>query len=445
MSFSSSLKKIFGFGPVEMVDDEQLLSDDVRPEVDSPAHHDAKAKAEPVDSPQINQKAVADIFDSVIEIFNQSLPQFLKESVNPDAQKEYLYKSLEQSLKDYLSQLNEDARVFAENAVANTTRETAAELARLRQEKQNIEQQRASIKEQQLSADRRRRALQDRVGDLEALVTQLEAEREQFDLENKSLLNKIKLAEVQPGIIEELQAENARLKEQLSAGGGDVTLPDMQEEIASREKQIAELKATIEAHEQGVKTSTEMLNSLQHEMVKERRASEETLAAVKSDLQQANNLIEELRGEIREKDTQLDEAAELLKGMERIDEQMKQVEEAISKRDEKIKVLQGKNKEYRARIEKLEKKVGKGAVPELPFGTDHAVEGSEEYTSSMIATSPIRPEDLVDDDFHDSNWLISTPPKGTVIRSELTEEEFGYQAPAKKPKTKENDAQLSLF
>ena len=47
----------------------------------------------------------------------------------------------------------------------------------------------------------------DRVTDLEAQVERLEAEREQYELENKSLLNKLKVADIQPGVVDEMSKE----------------------------------------------------------------------------------------------------------------------------------------------------------------------------------------------------------------------------------------------
>ena len=77
---------------------------------------------------------------------------------------------------------------------------------------ERVEQQKNTLREQQLSADRRRRALSDRVNDLEAQVARLESGVSSSRLENRSLLNKVKLADVQPGIIDELKAEIERLK-----------------------------------------------------------------------------------------------------------------------------------------------------------------------------------------------------------------------------------------
>ena len=53
----------------------------------------------------------------------------------------------------------------------------------------------------------------------------------------------------------------------------------------------------------------------------------------------------------------------------------------------------------------------------------------------------------IDESIIDADWLISTPPEGTITRpaSSITGEDFGYQAPAKKTTPPENDAQMSLW
>ncbi|MDE6276866.1 MAG: hypothetical protein K2M06_02040 [Muribaculaceae bacterium] len=456
MSFLKSLKSAFGFGPDPTVDDEdKLLADDSFSAKAVPgAVEAANAEPEPApEAPVLDPRAVRGIFTSVVSVFNESLPQFVSASIDTKAQEEFLYKTLDQSLKDYLTRLVQDARVYAEGAVRHENHETLAELARLRQEKESLEHQRSSIKEQQLSADRRRRAMADRVQDLEQQLAALEADREQFELENKSLLNKIKLSEIQPAVVEELSAEVERLRAQLAAAGsapGDAAAtpaPDPAAEAAleSANEKIAALEKDLAAREEAPRTATEMYNSLQHELVEERRKAADASAGIAADLDAANAGIRNLRKELEEKDAQLDEAARLLKGMEQLNAQMLQVETAITKRDERIKALQQKNRDLRSRLDKAEKRLSGALTPSLPFGDSGLADPHEDYNSdNMIATSPIRPEDL-DDGFREVDWLTGTPPKGTIVRSELTDEEFGYQEPPRKPKPKDHDSQLSLF
>lgn len=444
MSFLRNLKSAFGFGPSDAEEDDRLLADD---NATSDLPDNSPAKAETSDgpalpeAPSVDPKAVQSVFSTVVAVFNNALPEFISSSVDPKAQEEYLYRSLEQSMKDYFTKLMDDARVYAEASVRQSNHEAVAELARLRQEKQNLEQQRSSIKEQQLSADRRRRALADRVQDLEAQVASLEAEREQFDLENKSLLNKIKLSEIQPAVVEELSAEIERLRGQL-ASGESAPAEDYTIMLKDRDARIAELEAALADRDEARRTSADMFNSLQHEMVDERRKAAAEAEALKARIEEAAAQAEDARRAIADKDAQLEEASRLLKGMEQLTAQMQQVETAITKRDDRIKALQHKNRDLRQRLDKAEKRLAGKLTPSLPFGAE---DPDTPYGSDMIATQPIKPEDFADDDFQPVDWLTGTPPKGTIVRSELTDEEFGYQEPPRKPKAKDHDSQLSLF
>lgn len=454
MSFLKSLKNAFGFGPDPQADDEdKLLADDSFKALAAPgAAEAAVAEPEPApDAPVLDPGAVRGIFTSVVSVFNESLPTFVRDSVDTKAQEDFLYKSLDQSLRDYLTRLIEDARIYAEGAVRHENHETLAELARLRQEKESLEHQRSSIKEQQLSADRRRRAMADRVRDLEQQVAALDAEREQFELENKSLLNKIKLSEIQPAVVEELSAEVERLRAQLAAGGSaPAEAPaavdkELAEALDAAKERIQALERDLAGREEATRTAAEMYSSLQHELVEERRKAAEASAGIAAELDTANTRLRNLEQQSAEKDAQLAEAARLLKGMEQLTSQMQQVEAAITKRDERIKALQQKNRDLRSRLDKAEKRLSGTLTPSLPFGESSLADPQEPYGSDdMISTSPIRPEDL-DDGFREVDWLTGTPPKGTVVRSELTDDEFGYQEPPRKPKPKDHDSQLSLF
>lgn len=463
MSFMKSLKQLFGFSDDEQVNDGLLADDSGAAEADA-AKIDLEAEPEAVpDAPELDPKAVQSIFTSVVEVFNDSMPAFVRESVDVEAQKEFLYNSLEQSTRDYLVRLIDAARTYAEKSMQRSNHETLAEVVRLRQEKHNLEQQRSSIKEQQLSADRRRRALQDRVQDLEGQVASLEAEREQFELENKSLLNKLKLSDIQPAVVEELNAEIESLRARLASMQTSSPQPaaespadpetekrmleaeksasEAQSRLKESEARIAELQEIISAREKAAEEagtmSKDMLNSLQHEMIEERRKNFEAAEALRKDLEAA-------RAEIVDKDAQLEEATRLLNGMEKLSAQLGQVETVINKRDERIKALQAKNKELKQRLEKAERRLSTPYGPTLPFGGDEDNMVSEPDETGMISTRPISSEDMPDD-FHGVDWLTSTPPKGTVIASRLTDEEFGYQEPPRKPRPKDADSQLSLF
>ena len=470
MSFANMLRRAFGFGSSGSYPEENdtLLSDSEESDTaggstgapaGTPPHDPATQAPEcPTFDPDVQKR----IFDGVVEVFNASMPEFIRNSLDTEKQREYLYSVMEQSLKDYLGKLIIDSQNYAEARLRSQNDANNAELDRLRGETKKLEQQRSSIKEQQLSADRQRRALSERVKDLEGQVASLEAEREQYQLENMSLLNKVKLGDVRPAVIEELNAEIERLTTENSALASENTklqaashdessAPDA-DTARALEKEIEELRQTVELHKEQHRSATTMLNDLQHQLVAERKAKDE-----------AN---EKLR-----------EAAQIESEVETIQRQMEAVGELIAKRDAKIAKLRSTNKELRRRLTAAENAAQAAArnasiaqltmeldsdEPNLftvdrhssnattadiaaePKSTYGDTNGSPDSEAEMLTTSPIKEEDI-DDGFEAADWFVSVPPQGTTLRSEIGESDFGYHEPPKKPSRKENDAQMSLF
>ena len=65
-------------------------------------------------APRNDENLTADIFTAVVNLFNESLPPFLKETVDTDAQKRYIYDSLDSSLKQRLAEAESQAARRAE-------------------------------------------------------------------------------------------------------------------------------------------------------------------------------------------------------------------------------------------------------------------------------------------------------------------------------------------
>lgn len=181
-------------------------------ETDSPE----PAAAPPRDTDDADKAAV--IFDRVIEVFNQSLPDFLKQSVDPEAQRKYLYKSLDDGLKAYIASLKDEAAREAEARWRKDNDALQTSVKNLEQRAREIEDKRSEISQKQMSSDRQRRALSERVHDLESTVARLEAEKEQFELERQSMVNKLKVAAV-------YEKENAELHEQIGQWQPSAAIP----------------------------------------------------------------------------------------------------------------------------------------------------------------------------------------------------------------------------
>ena len=423
MSFASAFKRIFGLDS----DDYSENIDTTAEDADVQVHTGADSGSdEPDDTPvpTVSAEMKAKIYEGAVALFNQALPDFLSRSVDPAAQQRLLAESIDKSVDQYLDSLMQQAEQYAEAKLRASVEASKRDAEQLRAEMQQLEQQRTSIREQQLSADRRRRAMADRVTDLEGQVERLEAEREQFELENKSLLNKLKVADIQPGVVDEMSKEIEELKQRL-AQGESATDTAAAEEYERRiaeaaqaaEKEKAALQQTIDDLKQQAELSQGMYNDLQQQLSAEREAHKTD----SDELAQARKLLEEVN---------------------EMQAQFAQVETIIRKRDERIEKLKASNKRLRDEVTAVKEQLAAVEGPNL-FGYAEASAQAEAHADEEVkkVASEIA---AIEDDFECPDWFVAEPgPNTASLRTD--DSEFGYTEPPRKPHKPDSDAQLSLF
>lgn len=395
---------------------------------------DVAVTPEPV-RPAVTAEMKAEIFGNVLEIFNSTLPEFLAKSIDPERQKQQMAQRLDKSLDEYLDRLISDAQTYAENTLRHASEVARIEAEKLRNDMQQLEQQRTNLREKQLSADRRRRALADRVNDLEAQLANSEAEREQYALENKSLLNKLKVAEIQPGVVDDLNNEIERLKAELNSAtpAEAATAPDNSEELQQlrdeRDQALAQLEqANMQLRDQhGI--SQAMYTDLQKHYADECDAR----AKAQEELDKAIEARKEVEAE-------RDSMREALQQLELIQQQMGQIEDVIQKRDEKIARLKAANRKLKEQINDMRDSRARRNAERLDDGL-FALAG-EQNEAKRAEQSKIASElASLEDDFECPDWFVAEP---APISDRPDPAEFGYTEPPKK-KRPDNDAQLSLF
>lgn len=448
MTFLSSLRRALGFSGDDIEDDDDdFAAVSVSPAVentDSCAETDTAAvQAEPAKELEFDPEVRNHILDGVLAVFNSALPDFLQRSIDPESQRKTLADSLDASVAEYMNRLRAEAEAHAESRLRNASEASRAESERLRREMEKLEQQKTSIREQQLSADRRRRALSERVNDLESQLAKVEAEREQFELENRSLLNKVKLADVQPGIIEGLQQEIERLR-----GGAPAADPAETEALRAEAETLRAEADTLRSSAESLTAELEAAHSTATEL-EERATSLGTELAAKddevnalnarvADLTQAQELSkqiytelqEELTGEREARKKAEDDLAESMKIMETVRElesQIGQVQTVIAKRDERIARLKANNKSLKEELNRANERLRRR-------------DDGEGNLFSQADADILSAED----DFECPDWFVSVPgPDTPPLRASGSD--FGYTEPPRKPQPPENDAQLSLF
>lgn len=441
MSIFNNIKRSLGFGSDVNDPDDDLLADSV----DS-NESDSFATPAPIPAPTVTVRhtAVVDttmvdrIFDHVVATFNEALPGFLSHSVDAEAQSKKLYDSLDSSIKEYLKNVAESAKRNCEEQWAEEQAVLRNEMECLRSKTKEIEQQRFDIKQQQLSADRQRRALNDRVHDLESQLAAFDAEREQLDLENKSLLNKLKVMSVHESDIDDLRAEleHARvellnLRNQSVAGesapdsGVDkAVLEELNARIDSLSEENTRLNAALENAAEKDRIATEMLNGLQ------------------SKASSARNELAQKESEIAELKEKLDDARVFKDEIDRINSQMTLVEQAIEKRDRKISRLKTECEELRKQNEGLQKHLAEIEGKDVVAQPNFDVSPDEDARSPKISDSDLA---AIEESFDSNEWMSSEPAETPSMRAGITDADFGYQPPVRKNSRHDNDAQLSLF
>lgn len=455
MSFFNAIKKSFGFG--DDIDD-GLLNDsvDVAPETLPDVEASEIPVLEPLPEVETDPEMQTAIFTHVVEIFNQSLPDFLRNSVNPEAQKKQLFDSLDASVKKYLEDITAQTRHRCEVRWANEQSSMRGEMETLKAKAKEIEQQRFDIKQRQLSSDRQRRALNDRVHDLENQIAAFDAEREQLDLENKSLINKLKVASVYEAEVETLRNELNEARTELLAirnNGGNISA-----EMAVDSPRLAELEAEVERLNKELAAATEK-DSIASEML---NGLQSKASSARSELEKKDREIEELK-------TRLAEAENLQNDIEKLNQQMNLVEEAIEKRERKISRLKETCDNLRAENSELKDTIATNlklhadaeaqlrnrireleSDPTSPIVSEDIVEKPDDTPpaeESIAETPKISDGDLamIEESFDMANWMSTEPAETPSMRIGVSEAEFGYQAPVRKTPRPDNDAQLSLF
>lgn len=275
MNFLQKIK--YAIGIAESDDTDGLISDDpgldTEPAQPRIVHKYTQPKSEThismADNNHVeNQEAVNAIYKHAVKIFNESLPDFIKNSVDAEKQQKLLYDSLEQGIKDYF---DAQTKLIERDGMKRWESEKARLTANLREYESRVREfdnNRSEITQKHLTAERQRKALAERVKNLEESINTLEAEKEQFELENKSLLNKLKVSSVFEKENAEMRAKIDELETELSSATNNRNISpahlgtnsneqqklqnanaELQTQVDQLRASVSELKSQIELHQ----------------------------------------------------------------------------------------------------------------------------------------------------------------------------------------------------
>ncbi len=462
MSFFYSLKRAFGFGG-----DEEFSYEDEAPSALVTPYRKKPDTAEPAnvtarDEPSGNAVQESDaaapefpltFFDGILEVFNNAQPDFIKKCLDHEAQRHYLYDTLGTSFKEYLSSCRSEIERSLSARSHDETKRYRDEITGLRERCKSMEEKEEELNQQRLSADRQKRALNNRVQDLERQVMTLESEKEQYILENKSLLNKIKVSDV-------LEADAGVAREETDA---------LRQRLEVAEKSSEKLQAEVERLNTEVLENAELYKtkmSMSDKMLSDIRNN---ASQVKKELDDSRNELAELQHRYDESlaamasmQSELDEANATLATVDEVQRQVERFDEVLGKRDEKIRALKATREEQSIRIKSLENEIAairdnfEKALEEhaaVRSNLERTVEELKAAETVKIAEEKPRRRkksvpkiSAIDDTLDSTEWLVSTPPAGMVAKTTgaVSDADFGYQEPPRRS-APDNAAQMSLF
>lgn len=250
-----------------------------------------------------------EMYNGVLSIINSTIPTFVRECLDVEAEKRAIAKALGPHIKGAIEkarkQIEENAqRKWDSERAEMSARVEQAELAG-KEAAERAEQDRAKV----MSADAQRKAVTERCRTLENRVAELEAEREQFDLENKSLINKVKVAQVHADDAAHYREEAEDLRKQI-AELKEKSASEVNAEVESRwSDEVARLQQEIAAKDADIDTLTKKEQETATELAAVREELNEALAT----LDIANEVqmqVDKLSDQIKTRDAKIAEMRE---------------------------------------------------------------------------------------------------------------------------------------
>ena len=273
------------------------------------------------------------LLDTLLELLNKSLPDYILAALDKEAEKKYLFDRLDKPFKEFICAVNERARESVSRKWKTEHLNLTKEMEEARVKMKELEEQRNTMQSAQLSAERQKRAVAEKVHELEARIAALEAEKEQFELENKSLVNKLKVSNVHQEELEAASAEIERLRAELKT---------QKENISDVEQLRMDLQQARKELSQAKDKETEIASQLE---------------AARQDLMQREDKNSQLLKQIKDLEIQLSEAQNGLKVVDEVEIKLQQFEQIKASKDEKIAQLldnlqsvEEENKQLQARL-----------------------------------------------------------------------------------------------
>lgn len=128
------------------------------------------------------------IFDSVIRLFNRTMPEFVTRCIDTDSQRQYLYHAIESDVRRQIERIAMRARVYGASMAATLPADPSA----------TADDARRRTRQLLADSERRRRACEDRIADLEAMLAKAATREAALAEENARLNSRLRRSRLKP-------------------------------------------------------------------------------------------------------------------------------------------------------------------------------------------------------------------------------------------------------
>lgn len=138
------------------------------------------------------------IFDSVIKLFNRTMPDFVKRCLDTDSQRQYIFNSIDSAVRNHLDCVCEEARRYGLRQREEDHSRLAEEVGRLTGATVGLEEERREATRIRASLERRASALEKRINDLEEMLMAAQEENDKLVHRIQSLQRRIRKSRTKP-------------------------------------------------------------------------------------------------------------------------------------------------------------------------------------------------------------------------------------------------------
>ena len=285
---------------------------------------------EPQPVAEVEEKLPDGVFDGIITIINGNLPEFVRDCIDIEKERKAVYVAMGPQFRDYVRNLRRSSLDEARQQWVDERTRLTSKISQTELRAEEAVKKANEIKDRLMSEERQRRAIVERSHDLEARIADLEAQHEQDQLQNKGLLNKVKVMQLKADEAqkdaEEITRLSALVNEQrrqlMEANDAEVRMAELSTENENLRADIAELKqkADTTAIEDEYKSKMEVTNALINQLRTAATQKEQEVMALTEKFRLANEEIENLQNELAEAHKDLEIAAEVQETIEQFEE-----------------------------------------------------------------------------------------------------------------------------